>query len=150
MIARIAEAHRTADGFQRSEVSQLQRESRASLRFATAVPSALDRKAARRAAASASSVDRCREDRRLRPLDEREVDAVEVDDQTTWIMGSRDMLQVAIAGKRSRTEMFVVLYSNGVPLRIKLRTLQRLTVERDCCPALRRHVSNLVCVRERD
>jgi hypothetical protein len=50
------------------------------------------------------------------------IDAVEVDDKAIRMIGSKDMLQTAIAANRSRTEMFVVL-ANGAPFRIEQRTL---------------------------
>ncbi|QOZ36459.1 hypothetical protein XH92_36720 [Bradyrhizobium sp. CCBAU 53421] len=54
------------------------------------------------------------------------VDAVEVNDQAIRIIGSKDILQVAIAANRPRTQMFVVLYANGAPRRMKMGTYMSL------------------------
>jgi hypothetical protein len=43
------------------------------------------------------------------------IDAVEVDDKTIRIVGSRDILDAAIAGKQIENGMFFVFYANGAP-----------------------------------
>jgi hypothetical protein len=52
------------------------------------------------------------------------VDAIEVDDKAIRIIGSKDVLQAVIAGKQTRTEMFVVLYANGAPEEIRTPALR--------------------------
>jgi hypothetical protein len=50
------------------------------------------------------------------------IDAIEVDDKAIRIIGSRDILQAAIAGKQIENGNVGGLYANGAPFRITLRT----------------------------
>ena len=50
------------------------------------------------------------------------IDVVEVDEKAIRIIGSKDILRSAIAGKQTKRECSCFLYANGAPVRIKLRT----------------------------